>query len=288
MNIAILGASGFLGTLFSDYFISENHSVIYISRNLLDDFSGLIDKLKTVDVLLNFAGADISKRWTKKYKNEIYTSRIESTRKLVNCLNAISNKNIQFINASAIGIYSDLGMHVDTSSSYGNSFLSKVVIDWEREVGKVYNQNITTCIIRLGIVMDRRGGYLLKVLVANEVRISPYFGSKLYPLGFIDSYDLLKSISFIIDQKVIGVVNVSAPNSTSNYQIAKLLSKFNKTSLVFCIPNFILKAIFGSRYFIFNGTPVAFPKRLIDLGFQFKYDTIEKSLKSKIHYVESD
>jgi uncharacterized protein (TIGR01777 family) len=282
MNIAILGYSGFLGTLTSKYFIDLGNTVLYISRNDIKYPDLLFEKIRNSDVVINFAGSSISKRWTNSYKKQIFESRVLTTRTLVECLNKVNNHKIYLINASAIGIYDDFNIHTETSLLFGNSFLSSVVKDWEHELLSISNSNITVSVIRLGIVIDKNGGYLKQLLAINNFRIIPYFGSKLSKFCFIDSFDFLCALTLIINERFSGIFNFSAPQVTSNFKIASYLSKFNKTSFVFHIPDFILKAIFGSGYFVFKGTPIAFSKRIVDLGFHFKYDSIEKSLNSKL------
>ena len=288
MQIAILGHSGFLGTLCSDFFKVNGYTVIIVDRNDIGNPELLYPKLVSSDIIINFVGSNISKRWTTKYKQIIYESRILTTRAVVSCLYSIPNKKIHLIQASAIGIYDDENFHDETSKLFGDSFLSKVVIDWENELNLISNSNIKVSIIRLGIVIDSEGGYLKKLLFVNKFRILPYFGKRINNLCFIDSFDFLNGLKFVIEGKSDGIFNFCTSNSTSNYQIANYLSIFNKTSLLFYVPDFILKVIFGDGYFILKGTPVAIPNRLVELGFQFKYDTIDKSLMSKIARIESN
>ncbi len=82
MNIAISGATGFIGSHLSDYFSAQGHVVKGIGREYFE--SGreerLVRLLSDADVVVNLGGAPIDRRWTKAYKQTLYESRFLSTR----------------------------------------------------------------------------------------------------------------------------------------------------------------------------------------------------------------
>jgi uncharacterized protein (TIGR01777 family) len=277
MNIAIAGSNGFIGSLLTTYFTEIKYNVKTIKRTDYQDRTKLLTLLSQSDVVINLAGANISNRWTNSYKNELLNSRINTTKVIVECLNSIDNKQIKLINASAIGIYSNKLVNTEVDFDYGSDYLANIVVQWENEVSKLVSGNYV--IARLGLVIDRRGGLLQKLLMSNKFRVLPYFGSKSENLNFIDSVDLVEVFNYFVHSNSIGVYNIVSPESTSIYKVNRLLSNFNKTSFVFCLPDFILKAIFGNGFYILKGTPKAYPKRLLDEGFQFKYKTIHESIK---------
>ena len=62
--------------------------------------------LEGVDILIHLAGANLGeKRWTKKRKEEIVTSRVDSSRLLYKVINDNRIRIKAFISASAIGYY---------------------------------------------------------------------------------------------------------------------------------------------------------------------------------------
>ena len=93
MRVAIVGGRGFVGSNLAKSF--ENVLIIGKNENL--------EKIKDADVVINLAGATILKRWSEEYKKELFNSRINTTKKIVEIIN---NSNIKyFISTSAIGIY---------------------------------------------------------------------------------------------------------------------------------------------------------------------------------------
>src|SRR5699024_11265225 len=96
--------------------------------------------------------------WTESVKERIYSSRIESTKKLVNAVKKSENRPEVFLSASAAGYYGDWGEQVlDESASSGDDFLAQVCVDWEKEAHKVKEAGVRLAIPRTGIVLEENG-----------------------------------------------------------------------------------------------------------------------------------
>ena len=92
MNIAMTGATGYIGKHLSSYLTEKGgHRVIPLGRSMFrEGMSGLlIQTLAHCDVVINLAGAPINKRWTPEYKQELFNSRIVVTHRIVRALNAV-------------------------------------------------------------------------------------------------------------------------------------------------------------------------------------------------------
>ena len=108
MNIAMTGATGYIGKHLSSYLTEKGgHRVIPLGRSMFrEGMSGLlIQTLAHCDVVINLAGAPINKRWTPEYKQELFNSRIVVTHRIVRALNAVKTKPKLMISASAVGYY---------------------------------------------------------------------------------------------------------------------------------------------------------------------------------------
>ena len=72
MNIAMTGATGYIGKHLSSYLTEKGgHRVIPLGRSMFrEGMSGLlIQTLAHCDVVINLAGAPINKRWTPDRKS---------------------------------------------------------------------------------------------------------------------------------------------------------------------------------------------------------------------------
>ena len=95
MNIAMTGATGYIGKHLSNYLTEKGgHRIIPLGRSMFrEGMSGyLIQTLTHCDVVINLAGAPINKRWTPEYKQELFNSRIVVTNRIIRALNAVKTK----------------------------------------------------------------------------------------------------------------------------------------------------------------------------------------------------
>ncbi len=280
MKIAIAGHNGFLGNLTKTYFKKFGHSIILISKNDFKKKNILDNKISNADVIINFCGARIDKRWSDRYKDELINSRVLTTKAILDSIKNSNETGKYLLNASAIGIYSEEGVHTESSNLFENNFLSKVVTKWESQIGnQIEFKNY--CIIRLGIVIDNRCRFLKNITKFYKFKISVYLGNKKNRFCFIDSYDFLHALEFVIDKKLTGVCNFVSPMSCTNYEVALLLKKIFNAWVVIKIPNFILKILFGENYYVLTHTPAVVPEKLLNNGFVFKFSNIKDSLNSK-------
>ena len=110
MKIFMTGGTGFVGTYLAKRLISEGHEVTILTRGFGTELkmtgqSYLIGNptikgkwqgvVHEHDVIINLAGASIFSRWTPEQKKILLSSRIETTRNLVEALPE-SAKHITF------------------------------------------------------------------------------------------------------------------------------------------------------------------------------------------------
>jgi len=148
MKIAITGSSGFVGTRLTQYLMDYNHRITGIDAvpagdHFKEDQFHFIQAdttqpgewqqaLTQVDAVVNLTGKNIFHLWNKKYKEQIYNTRILTTRNIVAALKM--NQNITLVSTSAAGFYGDRGEEIlDESKTSGDDFLARVCMDWEKE-----------------------------------------------------------------------------------------------------------------------------------------------------------
>ena len=162
MRGAITGSSGLIGTALKEKLKIE-HEVIEISRS-----NGAWDPAKSeynaelfrdLHAVVNLAGAGIAdRRWSKERKKELISSRVNSTKFLVEILK--KNPPKVLISASGIGYYGvDDKKEFTESDKNGNTFLAKLSKDWE-DASKLLDTRLVN--IRLGMVLSKKGGALKK------------------------------------------------------------------------------------------------------------------------------
>jgi len=269
MKVAIIGGNGFVG----NYLQKEFKNNIIINKKNFDENK---NKIKECDIVINLAGATILHRWDEKYKKLLYSSRIDTTKKIVKLINQDDSKVKHFISTSAIGIYED-NCECDEGSSIGSSFLSNLAYDWEKAANMC---NKTTTILRFGVVIAKDGGALKKMLLPFKLGLGGTIGDGNMNFSFIDMKDLMKIYHFVIENHIKGSFNAVSPNPTTNYEFTKVLGRVLKRPTIFPLPKFIIKLIFGEGSSVLLSSQKVYPTKLLKKGFEFEYDTIDKSLEN--------
>ncbi len=275
MKIAISGSTGFIGKRLTAKFIEKNIEVISIKRDdLLLSIEDLSKKIEGVDVVINLAGAPIAARWDESYKQLLVSSRIESTKKLVAAINYLKIKPNIFISTSAIGIYDTIHIHTEQSVNYGGNFLSDLCINWEQEALKAQTR---TAIFRLSVVLDKNEGALPKMLLPFKLGLGGKIGNGKQHFSWIAIEDLINAYLFIIERKDLsGIFNLSSPHPINNIELTKVIGKTLKRPTLFTVPTFILKLLYGEGAGVITEGQAVIPENLLNNGFVFLYDTIQK------------
>ena len=278
-TIAISGASGFVGSSLNKYFSNLNYKVISISRDVLNNQEKLNEVISSSDIIINLAGANIINRWSESYKKLLYSSRIDTTSKIVNTINTITNKPKLLISTSAVGIYDNKSTY-DEKGNYSNDFLSTLCQDWEKEALKAKNESTKVSIFRFGIIMGKDGGALQKMITPFKLGVGGVIGSGNQAFSFIHIEDLLNAYKFVIENEYEEVFNLTAPVPTTNKGLTKALGKTLNRPTLFPVPEFVLNLIFSEGARVLTDGQSAIPQKLLDLGFEFKFKNIEDTIEN--------
>lgn len=271
-KIGITGSSGLIGRSLKDALEKNGFNVITLNRAFT------INDISECDVIVNLAGANISGRWTKNYKKEIFSSRIETTKKLTDYIakqieNNKSdgiNKEFQLINASATGIYlSDTDrIHTESNNEYGNDFLAEVCKAWEQAATQI-SSVAKVAILRFGVVITPAGGALPKMVMPAKFGLKLILGSGNQKISWISLEDLLRGIIFIIENREEGIFNFTAPGSLTYRAVTDIISHRYRCFLKIRVPDSILKLLIGEGSKVLTSGNITYPERLIQSGFSF-------------------
>ncbi len=237
--------------------------------------------LSDVDVVINLAGANVgAKRWSTEYKDEIYNSRINLTRRLVHAIKHSDSPPSCLISASGVGYYGDKGDEILTEdSSTGNDFLAHVCRDWEREAMYAKDSGARVVIVRTGIVLDKSEGALPKLLIPFRFLFGSYQGSGNQWLSWIHLHDLVNLYVYAIDNEALkGPVNATAPDPVRNKDLIKEAAKILHRKLIIPAPAFALRIALGEFADSLLTGQRAIPEKAMDEGFEFIYPDIRKAL----------
>jgi len=279
MKIAITGGSGLIGTALTKRLQERGDEVISITRQMLSlSPQELSSQLDGIQILINLAGAPILSRWTSARKKEIYDSRIVTTRKLVDAIVLMQEPPELLISGSAIGIYSSQGEHTEESVQFSDDFLGNVCRDWEAAAMK---SPVRTVILRTGIVLSTEGGALKKMLLPFRLGLGGRIASGRQVLSWMHMEDYIEAILFIIDTAAPpDVVNMASPHPLDNTSFVRILGEALKRPVIFQVPGFVLKLIFGEGAVTLTKGHSVIPKRLTEAGFRYRYPDLKSALSN--------
>ncbi|MGB9667712.1 MAG: TIGR01777 family oxidoreductase [Thermosulfidibacteraceae bacterium] len=282
MKVAITGSSGLIGSNLKVLLFSLGIYVEPIPRKALFSVERLVTYVSNVDVVIHLAGANIGKRWTSPYMEEIYNSRVESTKNIVKAIELSSRRPELFVSASAVGIYSKEGVHDESSTNFSQGFLGKVVFDWEEASEPLVQLGVRRVVLRQAIVLAKSGGFLGKLNVSLSKLVWLVFGFKAnFPWIHIE--DLLEIYRMAIFRKDMeGVYNAVAPQILTLADVLVKLGGMKKALLKVMIPDSLIKLALGKQAEMIFDAPAVVPKRLREIGFEFKYKTIDDALRDLV------
>lgn len=281
-NVIISGASGFVGSSLTEFFQNKGYKVEAISRSNLENLEKLTEQVNKSDIIINLAGANIISKWTPEYKKTLYNSRINTTKAIVEAIKKSNKKPSLFISTSAVGIYNSHEQNDESNTNYENDFLSKLCQDWESEALKAEQFGVRTVIFRFGIVMGKEGA-LKKMLLPFKLGLGGVIGNGSQAFSFIHIKDLQKAFLFVItNENQTGIFNLTTPNPTTNRGLTKALGKSLNRPTILPLPEFVLQIIFSEGAKVLTSGQKVIPKRLMDEGFVFEFDTIEKTIEDLI------
>src|SRR5438067_2524959 len=263
MKILVTGSSGLVGTALTSALAAAGHTVCRLVRPQSIGGEGAKEGFAVAwnpstgelggagvgaDAVVNLAGASIAEgRWTTQRKTLLRSSRIDTTRALINALAKMNARPRVLVSASAIGIYGDRGDEVLTEESKpGTDFLAGLAREWETEALKAEALGIRVVLARFGIILARHGGALAKMLLPFKLGAGGRLGSGKQWMSWITLEDVTRIIRCAIENGAVrGAVNVVAPQPAQNTEFTKALAKALHRPALFPVPGFALRLALG-------------------------------------------
>lgn len=290
MRVLISGASGLVGTELISQLSAAGHQPLKLVRRKAvapdevewNPSQGFIAPgvIETIDAVVNLAGATTGKiPWTKKYKEEIIQSRLDSTKTLVDAMKASKKRPTVFVSGSASGIYGDRGDELlDETSSKGTGFLSDLAFQWEQEALKA-PVGVRVVLARTTMVMSRKLGALGRLLPLIKAGIGGPLGNGKQWWAWISVVDEAAAIIHLINTpEASGAYNLTAPEPATCGQIVRALGKELHRPTIVPVPAFALKLFIGEaavELLLCSQNMTA--DKLLGTGFKFTHPTLQES-----------
>ncbi|XP_063703613.1 epimerase family protein SDR39U1 [Culicoides brevitarsis] len=293
-NVLIGGGSGFLGTRLTNLLKTVGYDVSIISRMPGANRITWIDIEKNglpkdTSAVVNLAGQNVldpTKRWSPGFKQNVWSSRINTTTMLAKAVAEAEQKPEVFVNIVGVSHYkprADPKPYDESHPGENYDFMSKLCVEWEKAAQLPEGSKTRLVQVRTGAVVGREGGMIKSMFVPFFLGVGGPLASGKQFLPWIHVEDHASLVRFAIEnQAVSGILNGVAPEIVTNAEFSKTLaSSFTPPRpAIFPMPEFVVNLIFNEEraVIVTNGAKIE-PKRTQELGFTYKYPDIKSACK---------
>jgi uncharacterized protein len=297
MKVLVTGSSGLVGTALGQTLARAGHTVCRLVRPQSAAGEGANEGFAVAwnpatgelggagvgaDAVVNLAGASIADgRWTAQRKEQLRTSRIDTTRALVNALAKMNARPSVLVSASAIGIYGNRSDETLTEASKpGTDFLAGLAQEWEAEALKAEALGIRVVLARFGIILAREGGALPKMVLPFKFGAGGKLGSGRQWMSWVALEDVVGILRFAIENNSArGPINIVSPQPLQNTEFTKVLAKAMHRPALFPAPGFALRLALGEMAdaLLLSSQRVQ-PQAIQKLGYRFSQADLASAL----------
>lgn len=227
---------------------------------------------------------DPKKGWSAGFKQNVVSSRINTTRTLAAAITKSANPPKVFTSMSGVGFYapSPTAEYTESSPGGNHDFFSQLCTEWEAasEIPKSLPTRRVT--IRSGVVLGFYGGMIKQLYLPFYLGVGGRMGSGKQWMPWIHIEDLVRMFLFAAeDENVTGVLNGVAPQPATNQQFTDALTSAMWRPGIFPIPEVALNFAFGpERARMMTKGQKVLPSRAQQLGFQYTFPDIKSACES--------
>lgn len=292
MHILISGGTGFIGSHLAKALCERGDSVYLLSRRPGSERQGAriitdLDQLPQVpDVVVNLAGAPIvDRRWSEARKQLLRSSRLDTTRRLVQWMASLEQRPRVLISGSAIGYYgSQRRTGVDEASPVKAGFTHQLCADWEAEACEAEKLGVRVCCIRTGVVLGQ-GGALQKMLPAFRFGLGGPIASGTQWMSWVHIEDEVGAILWLIDHDQLkGAFNLTAPEPVTNQVFSRTLGEVLHRPACLRMPAWVMTLMLGEASELLVEGAAVLPRRLQESGYEFRFPTLKPALEAVLNH----
>ena len=310
MHVVIGGGSGFVGRALTDALRARGDQVTWISRTdgpqRITWESLAQGGLPVCDAVVNLAGQHIlnpRRRWNAAYRDEVIRSRVETTRTLVDAINAASDPPEAFVSTAGKCFYGTAEMDADAaypeldedSAPMDLDFPAELVAQWEAAAEGIDAARVRHIKLRIGIVLGavhregvlgrlwrigRARGFLPIIRLPFCLGLGPVIGSGRQPFPWIHVDDMKGILLLAIDRRDLsGRFNAVAPDIVPHETFIRAFARRLRRPITWRARAWLVRRIVGAEQssILLEGQLVR-PKRTLEAGYRFRFPDIDGAL----------
>lgn len=293
MQLALTGASGFVGRHVIRLAVRRGYEVVALTRDPSRPIDGCVETrrfspdeppdLRGCGAVIHLAGESVVGLWTKRKMQRIRDSRVLGTRMLVQAIRAMPEPPSVLVSASAIGFYGDCGeTDLTEQSPGGTGFLPETCRAWESEASAA-EPSCRVVRTRIGIVLGKSGGALRTMLPPFRLGLGGPLGNGRQWFSWIHADDLASLLLFAVENlDMRGAVNATAPWPVRNADFTRTLAHTLHRPAFLRVPAFVLRLLLGRFSIELLASRRVLPAEATDHGFGFHFSEIEPALRDSV------
>jgi NAD dependent epimerase/dehydratase family enzyme len=316
----VAGASGFIGRNLLDALRGWGYETRTIGRApgdndaSWDDPTRIAELIDGSDLLVNFAGRSVGCRYTDRNRQEIWDSRIHTTRMLTDAVRAASAPPRLWLNSATATIYRHAMDRPQSESDgdLGEGFSVDVARGWEDEFFAAALPQTRRAALRMAIVLGD-GAALNMLATAARLGVGgPQFEGRWFPhqryrgigprssgpgvwtghpathgrqrFSWVHIDDVIRAIRFIDTHSgLTGPINISSPGVTDNARLMAALRRAVRMPVGIPAPRWLLEigmTVLRQESELVLKSRWVIPETLTAAGFDFRWTDIEAATKS--------
>ncbi len=221
---------------------------------------------------------------TRARKQRMWTSRIDSTRQLVERIGElpVERRPATLVCASAVGFYGERGEEeLREDAAPGEGFLADLCVAWEEEARRAEAHGLRVVRLRLGVVLSRRGGALPVLARAFRLGLGGRIGSGRQWFPWIQLEDAaLLVLRALDDAQLSGALNVVAAAPLRNADFTRALAHAVGRPALLPVPAFALRLALRDLAGELLDSRRVLPARALALGHRFAHPDLPSALSA--------
>jgi len=298
MRVIITGGTGLIGRALARQLAASGREVVVLTRNpnrpaqlptgvRAERWDGVTPEgwgplVEDAEAIVNLAGESLSAgSWTSERKRMILESRLSAGQAVVQAVERASRRPRVLIQASAVGYYGPHGdEEIAEDSAAGTDFLAEVCVRWEASTAAVEALGVRRAVIRSGLVLSGKGGALPRMVMPFWLFAGGPLGSGRQWYSWIHLADEVAAIRFLMESDgASGAFNLTAPNPVTNTLFSRIVGRVLGRPAVLRMPALVLRLVFGEMAMVLLEGQRVVPRRLLEMGFGFRFPELEAALR---------
>jgi hypothetical protein len=291
MKVLIAGGTGFLGSALARSLTSAGHHVLVLTRRpprrteevhwdgrSLGDWAG---RMAEVDAVANLTGFGLEHwPWTASRKKRFVDSRVVPAEALTTAIEKTAHRPRIFLQISGINRYGLRGEGVaDESDRPADDFLAQLTVQWEAAAGRLDGLGLRVVVARSAVVLDASAGLFPLMALPVRLMVGGPLGNGRQAVPWIHIQDEIRAFSFLLEnESASGAFNLIAPQPASNAEFMRSVARTLHRPYWLRTPAFLLRMALGEMSDLVLEGRYSHPRRLGELGFQFRFPTLDAAL----------